>query len=154
MDIKNRALEGSFWCGLGGDFCHVFFESEIAGHDVARDGGVADVAEVPGLVRIAGDIFFAGEIAKNEVEIGESGVNRGESVGFGQHGVVVADNLAVFHEENVEGEAGVVFGTADGGEILFAVVGTVFFEPIIPNLLLLVEGTIDAVEFDLDALGF
>lgn len=134
----------------------VFLESDSGGRDRLGESGVTDVAEVPRLVGIAGNIFFSREIVENETELGEMLMNLGEDFGFGNHCVVVADGFAVFNEKDVDGESGMVFRAADGGEILFAIFWTKFGvgRPGVPDFLLFVERAVDAVEFNLDSLSF
>ena len=120
------------------------------------EGGIADVAEMPGFIRIPGNVFFLGKIAENEPEFGKVLMNFSESFGFGNHCVVVADDSAVFDEKDVDGESGVMLRTTNGGEILFAIFYSFFGvgRPGVPDVLLLVERTVGAIEFDLDAFGF
>ena len=118
------------------------------------EGGIVDVAEMPGLIRIPGNVFFLGKIAENEPEFGKVLMNFSESFGFGNHCVVVADDFAIFDEKDVDGEAGVMLGAADGGEILFTVFFAIFNEPAVPDVLLLLKRAINAVELDLDTFFF
>ena len=149
--------ERLFFLGLEfGMLSEVFFEREL----LLKDGfGIvfADEAEVPGFVGVAGDVFSAFGVAKDEAKHGEDFVNLGEGFAVGDHFVIFAFVRAVgLDDENVDGESGVVFGVAGFGEVFFAVVGAFFWvgRPFIPNLLLFLGATIGAVEFDLDAFVF
>ena len=132
------------------------FERNSGGSDGFSEFGVIDVAEMPRFVGIAGYRVFSEGIAQDEAELGEVLMNLGEDFGFGNHGVVIADDFAVFNQEDVDGESGMMLGTADGGEILLAVFRTEFGvgRPSVPDFLLLIERAVDAVEFDLDSFGF
>ena len=132
----------------------VFFQGEILLEDVSGDV-FADEAEMPRLVGVAGDVFFAFRIAENEAVFCEFFVNLGESVAVGNHLVVFSlDGSVGFDDENVDGEAGVMFAVANFGEVLFAVVGAFFWvgRPFVPNGLLFFGAAVGAVEFDLDAV--
>lgn len=120
------------------------------------EGGIADVAEMPGLIRIPGNVFFLGKIAENEPELSKVLMNFSESFGFGNHCVVVADDFAVFDEKDVDGESGVMLRTTNRGEILFTVFYSFFGvgRPGVPDVLLLLERAINAVELDLDTFFF
>lgn len=116
-----------------------------------------DEAEVPGFVGVAGDVFLAGEITEDEAELGQVCVDFGESFGVGYHVVVFSFVGAVgLDDEDVDGESGVVFGVADRGKVLSAVVGAFFGvgRPFVPNFLLFFDTAVSAVEFDLDAFVF
>ena len=99
----------------------IFFEREIVFHDVAGDFWVVDVAEVPGLVGVAGNLVAAFEITEDEAVFREIGVDDSEIFAVGNHFLVIADVPPVFHEKNVDSEAGVVFAAADRGKVLFAI---------------------------------
>ncbi len=116
----------------------VFLEGEFVLEDFLCNV-FADEAEVPGLVGVASDGFFAFGVAEDETEFGEAFVNYGEGVAVGNHFFVVAFDGAVgFDDEDVDGETGVMFGVADFGEVFFAVVGTEFRVggPSVPDFLL------------------
>lgn len=130
----------------------IFFQGQVVVHDVVGDYGISDIAQMPWFVGIASGIVSTFRVAENEAEVGDVRVDFGEVASVGNHFVVVADFDIVFrHDEDVDCEPGVVFGTADGGEILFAVILAVGNTPVIPDFLLLFEASIGAIELNLDS---
>ena len=133
----------------------VFFKGEFLLEDIFCNV-FADEAEVPWFVGVAGDVFFAFGVAEDEAVFREFFVNFGESFAVSNHFVVVAFDRAVgLDDENVDGKAGVVFGVADFGEVLFAIFRSEFWvsRPSVPNFLLFFERAVSAVEFNLDTFG-
>ena len=105
---------------------------------------------MPRFVGIAGQGFFSLGVAQNEAEVRKVFMDFRERFGIGEHGIVVADNLAISDEKDVDGESGMMFGAADGSEVFLAVFWPEFGvgRPTVPDVLLLGEGAIGAVEFD------
>ena len=106
------------------DLCEVFLDGELVFENFFGDV-LADEAEVPGFVVVAGNVFFAFRIAENKAEHGEFLVDSSEGFAVGDHLVVFALNGAVrFDDEDVDGESRVMFGIADLCEVFFAIFGS------------------------------
>ena len=86
-----------------------YFERETGlSHDLARRVGVADIADMPRLVAVAGNVLLAFGIAQDEAVIGEFGVDLFPDLGIPDHILVVVYILAVDVEIKIESETGVM----------------------------------------------
>ncbi len=108
--------------GLG----EVFFEGKLVFENFFGDV-FADEAEVPGLVVVTSDVFFAFGVAEDKTKHSEFFMNLCEDFAVGDHFVIYAFIIAVwFDNEDVDGESCVMFGVADFCEVFFAIFGSEF----------------------------
>ena len=109
--------------------------------------GIVDVAKMPWFIGVASDIFFTFWVAKDKTILGKKPVNRREIFGICNHFIVFTNLFTVFNDENVHREASVMFRIAGDGKILFTILFAEFriSQPCVPNLLLLIDGAINAV---------
>ena len=135
-------LEAGFLYELG--FGEVFFQRDVPNGNFGG-GEDADIAQMPGLVGVASDILFVRRIPQDEAILSHIVMDFAENIFHGNHLVVVVDDVAVFCNANVNGEAGMVFGIARFCDILLTVFSTILVLEVIPEPLLVGDGAINAV---------
>ena len=94
---------------------------------------------MPGLVAVAGYIFFVFMITEDEAVLGHQRVDFGKQITICNHVVVVVIWFAVNHHTNIYSETSMVLGISRHGDILFTIIFAVLLFEIIPEVNLVIH---------------
>ena len=108
-------------------FLQVFFQCKSRFRYFLRPFHIINVADVPWLITISCDIFFAVQVAKDKTEFGQLFMDLSPNLRMLHHILVEIDIFTIDIQIKIQSKAGVMFGITGNSHKLLRIILTVFF---------------------------